>query len=517
MPTPLDYFGRAGMLAVIVSLVLSAVPRAYGQENGEVPAASNPLEEFQQSIEAGEAALESEDWEAAVDAFSRAIQITDARPEPYAGRGEALSKLEDYDAADKDFGEAILKLNEYVRARLGRGEMRLELNAPELALEDFQVALEQDRSNLRALFGMGKTESLLGGGDRAIRPLTRFLDKSEETDEHRAEAYRLRAQDYAAIGKYDEALQDIQKSLEINDKDHETYSALAGIFLRQEDYLRALQAISASIAHYVPDEKNPQPYFAGYLTKASILVELGNQAPEKEIQQQAYQAAIDEIDQLMAQIGDAPQYAAARAAALFNRGVALRLQGKYGEAIDNLSEAIQINPEMGEAYFRRGICFHNIGEDRLAVSDFKQAATINLADSRARLWEGFTYAKMGDYYEAVRAYGQAIADSDRYTPGYVNRGLVYMLLGENDKAVADFDEAIRLEPTNAEHYFKRGVALAKQGKHQEAADSFANAITFNNHHVAAHRHMADAMDALGKSDLGDEYRRQADALESSAQ
>jgi tetratricopeptide (TPR) repeat protein len=501
------------MLAVIVSLALSVGPRADAQEaDGD-----SPLEQFQQAMEAGQAALESEDWEAAAEAFTRAIQITDARPEPYAGRGEALFKLEDYDAADKDFGDAILKFNEHLPARLGRGEMRLELNAPELALEDFQVALEQDRSNPRALFGMGKTEALLGGADRSIRPLTRFLEKSEETDDKRAEAFRLRAQGNAALGKFDEALQDIHSSLEINDKDHETYATLGGIFLRQQDYLRALQAINSAIQNYVPDEKAPQPYMQGYLTKASVLIEIGNQETDPETKQMAYHAAIAECDTLLQQMGDQPQYLGARAAALFSRGVALRLLGQFGEAIDNLSEAIQINPEMGEAFFRRGICFHKIGEDRLAISDFKQAATINLGDSRARLWEGFTYTKMGDYYDAIRAYGQAINESDRYTPGYVNRGLVYMLLGEHDKAVADFDEAIRLEPTNAEHYFKRGTALAKQAKHEEAADSFANAIYFDGQHVAAHRHMADSMTALGKSELANQYRSKADSLKSTGQ
>jgi tetratricopeptide (TPR) repeat protein len=399
---------------------------------------------------------------------------------------------------------------------IGRGEMRLELGAADLALADFQQAVEKQRDNARALFGLGKAYALLGGGDRAVRPLTRYLESPDKDEEKLAEAYRLRGQSYAALGKMPEAMQDIQESLKINPDDYQTYAVLAAIMYRQQDFVNALRAITVSIEKYVPDPENPQPYVQGYLTKTSILIDLGDLVPSEETKYQVYEAAVHESDLLLQQLGEAPQYAAIRSAALFGRGVALRLQGNLDDAIDSLSQAIQLNPESAEAYFRRGICYFSIGEERLALADFKQAGIIGIDDPRARLWEGMTYTKKGDLYDAVRAYGQAIAESDRYVPAYVNRGLTYIQLGQFDKAIDDFNEAIRMEPTAAPHYFKRGLAYAELGDPEKAADSFASAIELNNKYVPAYQHMARAMAALGYSELAEQYRAKAEELEAAA-
>ena len=318
------------------------------------------------------------------------------------------------------------------------------------------------------------------------------------------------------MGKFPEAMKDIEESLKIRPEDYETFAMLAVILYRQENFLGAAKAISVAIEKYVPDEENPQPYIQGYLTKASILVDLAKQVPSEDVRFQVYQAAIADCNQLLEQMGEAPQYAAARSAALFSRGIAFRLQGRFESAIASLSASIELNPDAGEAYFRRGICFLNIDENQLALADFKQAAIINVDDPRTRLWEGIAHAKLGEHYEAVRAYGLAIEESDRYVPAYVNRGLVYMQLGQFDKAIKDFDEAIRLEPGAAAHYFKRGVAFTQLGDYRKAADSFASAIEFNNKYVPAYRYMADSMTALGLGALADQYRTKADELAAAA-
>ena len=148
----------------------------------------------------------------------------------------------------------------------------------------------------------------------------------------------------------------------------------------------------------------------------------------------------------------------------------------------------------------------------MAISDFESAAHLDAGDPRANLWEGFTYAKLGDYQQALRAYGDAIAASDRFTPAYYNRGLAYMMLGNYKKAIADFNDAIRLEPANAEYYFKRGLAYEQMGDHQKASESFAAAIEFDKKHAGAHRHMADVLQKLGRSELATQYRQKADQL-----
>ncbi len=39
---------------------------------------------------------------------------------------------------------------------------------------------------------------------------------------------------------------------------------------------------------------------------------------------------------------------------LINKGVALKIQGKYDEAIEALDKAIEINPDFAEAWYNKG-------------------------------------------------------------------------------------------------------------------------------------------------------------------
>lgn len=474
-------------------------------------------EDVQRMLKEGEEALKSGDFATAMERYDLLIRVFKQQfqtqvflPIVYTGRGQAFVGQEDLEAALADFKAALDQEPNHVPALVARGKLYLDQGATDLALADFQLALEQDRRNIEALFGIGKAYVLLGGPQQAIKPLTAAITANDQN----AEAYRLRAQAYAGVGKNEEAHADIEKSLSINPDDHETYLALATILLREEKFDDAVQALEDSIQRYKPkDPESKEPFAQGFLTKAATILEAAKAAPEEETKQKAYEAALAECDKLLELIDDSPIYAQIRSATEYRRGVALRLMGRYGDAITALTEAINLNPDLAEAYFKRGICFYNIGEDHLAVLDFKHAGNIEYTDPRPRLWEGFAYAKLGEYHEAIRCYGQALVESDRYVPAYVNRGLAYMMLGENDKALADFNAAVRLEPAEWTHYFKRGMVYERMGDNQKAADSFVNAIRFFDKYPPAYRHAADNLSRVGRSELASEYRSKAAELE----
>lgn len=468
------------------------------------------LKEGEEALKTGDFATAMERYDLLIRVFKQQFQTQVFLPIVYTGRGQAFVGQQDLEAALADFKAALDQEPNHTPALVARGKLYMEQGATDLALADFQLALEQERRNVDALFGIGKAYVLLGGPQQAIKPLTAAIT----ADDQNAEAYRLRAQAYAGVGKNEEAHADVEKSLSINPDDHETYIALATILLREEKFDDAVQALEDAIQRYKPkDPESKEPFAQGYLTKAATILEAAKAAPDEETKQKAYEAALAECDKLLELTDDSPVYAQIRSATEFRRGAALRLLGRYGDAITALTEAINLNPDLAEAYFKRGICFYNIGEDHLAVLDFKHAGNIEYTDPRPRLWEGFAYAKLGEYHEAIRCYGQALVESDRYVPAYVNRGLAYMMLGENDKALADFNAAVRLEPAEWTHYFKRGMVYERMGDNQKAADSFVNAIRFFDKYPPAYRHAADNLTRVGRGELAREYRSKAAELE----
>lgn len=469
-------------------------------------------EQLQNAIAEGDRLVEEGKLEEAAEAYSNATKLGWS-PLPFAKRAHVYAQLEEYAAALQDYKDAIERsgATPNVEALNGRAEVFMELGAYDQALGDLQLAQEQDRGNPQITFNLGKTLTLLGGAEQGLKQLDKYIGMAETEN---AEAYRLRAQAKAGLGKIEEARQDINHALALDPEDHESHFVLALIEVQEKNHTAAAKALSESIANFTPKKgQEDLPHVQAHLLKASVHEELGKTSKVTEEKKAAYEEQIAECNRLLDNLPDTQQGDAIRAAALFRRGVGERLLGQLSDAVQTFSEALAINPNLAEAYFRRGICFREMNEEKLALRDFEHAAAIEFDTPRAYFWQGLTWAKLGDFHKAIAAYGEAISQSERYTPAYVNRGLAYMQLGDYAKAIDDFNEAIRLESNGADHYYKRGVAYSLDGQHAKAVASLTKAIKYNPEMAPAYAFLADELDRLGRSDLAAEYRRKARELE----
>ncbi|MGI9455694.1 MAG: tetratricopeptide repeat protein [Aeoliella sp.] len=484
---------------------------AFAQDELDVP---TPLS-FPELLQQGQQQLDDEEFDAALQTFSRAVELSKNSLEPraYLGRAKVHVALEDYQNAIEDFKSAEeqspgVPIPELLYAR---GTMYLELGQQfyGVALPDLQAAYEDDRGNTDYLFSLGKiyalvSGSLQGAGGQAVELLTRYL----ETDPENAEAIRLRGRALATINQVDEALADLNHAIELDPDEHETYATLGFLHLQQRDYEKAIAAIDEAIANYTSkDETSELPYSEAYITKSAAFEELGKKATDPAKRQDAYTRQIETCNELLDLLPDTPNVAGVKALMLFRRGIGQRLQGQFGPAVKSLTEAIEINPEMGEAYFRRAICFNEMGEEGLALGDLNAAQALNFEDPRAYLWEGLTHAQKGEYRDAIRAYNEAISYSNRYVDAYLNRGHAYYQLGEFETAIDSFNECIRLQPAEASHFYKRGICFKNLGKDDQALQSYIKAIQFDERFVPAYDVLIPELESQGRKELANQYRQ----------
>jgi len=122
----------------------------------------------------------------------------------------------------------------------------------------------------------------------------------------------------------------------------------------------------------------------------------------------------------------------------------------YDRAIEDLNNAIRLDPNNAGAYTDRGRAYDAKGDTNRAISDYSQAIRIDPSLSRA-------YTNRGGAYTDRRDYARAIADfteSLRLNPGnqtvHLNRGIAYYQLRDYNNAVLDFTEAVRLNPNDAD-------------------------------------------------------------------
>lgn len=191
-----------------------------------------------------------------------------------------------------------------------------------------------------------------------------------------------------------------------------------------------------------------------------------------------------------------------------NRGAAHAGLGNFAAAISDFNKAIELDPDHADAYNNRGAQYAKAGMFEAAISDFSRALALSpdyvdaqrnkelaLANSRGQsepkqdgadsqtaeyfLKRGMQYGQTGNLRAAVNDFNMAISLNQRYVEAYNNRGIAYAMLGQTDSSYADFDIAIRLKPDYADAYYNRGVAKRNNGNKAGACADFTKAVSLN--------------------------------------
>lgn len=141
----------------------------------------------------------------------------------------------------------------------------------------------------------------------------------------------------------------------------------------------------------------------------------------------------------------APQSALAQKSAqdYVDQAVTHFQQKELDQALEDLNQAIQLNPNHSKAYFERGKVYFE--QDKLD--------------------------------QALQNVNQAIHISSDYTEAYGIRGLVYLKQGKIKKALEEFNQIIQVNPKDAIGYFSRGMVYFKQGKLDKALQDLEKAAT----------------------------------------
>jgi len=125
------------------------------------------------------------------------------------------------------------------------------------------------------------------------------------------------------------------------------------------------------------------------------------------------------------------------AASAQKRGMSYMEQENWDAAIQEFTNAIQIDPNDPFTYFFRGTSYSRKAEELGSIEGINQAFDLAIAD----------------FDKAIQL--------KPMTTMYQNRGYAYMIKGNFTRAIADFDEAIKLDPNNVNARDLRDMALER--------------------------------------------------------
>jgi WD40 repeat protein/tetratricopeptide (TPR) repeat protein len=184
--------------------------------------------------------------------------------------------------------------------------------------------------------------------------------------------------------------------------------------------------------------------------------------------------------------------------------------GETDQAIEELTQAIALNPRYLEAYLDRGTLFLGQQEDEKAAADFDQVLALNPENVAACYNLGIASYYMEEPEEAIEHYSEALKLQPDHVAAYLNRGNAYREIGDKAAAIEDYTSVLRLEPTAADAYRNRGWTRADLQDDQGALEDLTAALRQDEQFAAAFYDRAHIRARLGeKAGAAEDFQRAA--------
>ena len=159
---------------------------------------------------------------------------------------------------------------------------------------------------------------------------------------------------------------------------------------------------------------------------------------------------------------------------------------RWAEAIDDLTEAIRVQPAGADLWCSRGLARHGAGDEAGAMRDYDEALRLDPSYRWAYVNRGRSRQSLGDLDGAIREYDEALRLDPGFAKAIGNRGVARKKKGDLDGALRDFDEAIRLDPSNA-------VSWANRANVKRARGDLDGALADNNEALHLRRDYAHGL------------------------
>ncbi len=238
-----------------------------------------------------------------------------------SARGLALANLHlyngDYEPAIKEYTEILLDNNASLDALNNRAYCYNKLGKKVNELDDYNSILDLQPSNKIARKNRAQLNDELGNPYEAIDDLNILIENAGELN--LSELLIMRAQSYSAIGVFDDATDDIEKSIELDGGNATSYISMAGNMTRLQQFEGALEYYNMAVEL---EPKNYNHYYARGLNYAFM----NNKAKA--------------IDDFTYTLNLSPNYVPA----LQNRAVTYQAIGDKESAMADVNRILSINP-----------------------------------------------------------------------------------------------------------------------------------------------------------------------------
>jgi type IV pilus assembly protein PilF len=145
-------------------------------------------------------------------------------------------------------------------------------------------------------------------------------------------------------------------------------------------------------------------------------------------------------------------------------------RGQYTTALDEVKQAVSLNPNLVEAFNLRGLIYAALGDDTLAQESFKRALQLNPGDGDSLHNYGWYQCQQKRYGEAQTLFQQALA-ARQYLGAprtLMTSGICHARAGEWPEAELALSKAYERDPANPAAAVNLAEVLLRRGEAERA-------------------------------------------------
>lgn len=307
-----------------------------------------------------------------------------------------------------------------------------------------------------------------------------WQNKPEEPDLSLFLSYTQQGQIKRESTNISGALEDFNKALQLDPKNHIALIEIANIKFQEEKLEEALKYYNEAL-------KIDNTYFNTYYNRGLVHSELKH-----------FQEAIVDF-QKATDLN--PEHAASYrqlglnkymsddfigALSAFNKAIELKdpssyalrgslkiSLGNYNEALQDLNTFLQTDPSSKEMYFNKGYLNFFLEENKAAINNFDKAIEIDTNYSKAYAARGIVKAALGDMNGSREDHKKSIQlDPSKETEVSEMNGFYKYKFEDFEGSLTEFNKSINLEPNNPLSYYYRGLVQIELKKTTEACTDF---------------------------------------------
>lgn len=404
-----------------------------------------------------------------------------SRAHLYAVAGDTVMALADFNQAirinpdDEDVYEAF-------------GQILYELRRYDEADAIYRRIVSINPTSVMGYMGIGRNAHAMGNYEEAIRQYDNVIKMYDDY----SSGYAFRAESYLKLGKYIEAIDDITKSLSI-DNDAKAHHYLFE-FRNNQTTLIVTKLKGMAV-------KNPHNaewwYYIGQFYNSKKMYSEAIEAARKAYDIDAHPVFLEMIADCCRELGDFPQALEAISQAqqmrpddldlISSKADILGESGDVDGAIAEWTRYIDKSPDFFGGYYRRGFFKDLSQQTDAAIEDYDMSIMLNPDYAYAYLGKGDMLLRKGQTEGAMEAYRRVI-ELDT-VPGTSSCAMyAYLALGEKEKAVDYMERVIANDSTDCGNYYDGACFYSRLGELDKALDDLRTAFEkgFRRfHHVMA--------------------------------